>query len=280
MSVFREKIMLAFVRHRKATLALAVGFTLTLGAGGRDAVNAATDDGQNTKRILAIFEEISQIPRCSKHEERISAWLTEWAKQRNFSVKSDDRKNVLISVPASKGLESRPTVVLQAHMDMVCQKTDDSPHDFSKDPIILVRDGDWLRAQDTTLGADDGIGIATALALAEGSTTPHPPLELLFTTEEIDMTGAEGVSKEFLTGKKLINTDSEIEGVVTLGAAGGVKIDITIPLTLSARAKDQPVLSMRIDGLLGGILDLKSIRTGLTPLSSSLRHFRKLKPSA
>lgn len=210
-------------------------------------------DGENTKHILAIFEKISRIPRCSKHEERISTWLVEWAKQHDYPVKTDERKNVLISVPATKGDENRPTVVLQAHMDMVCQKADDSPHDFTRDPIILVRDGDWLRAKDTTLGADDGIGIAIALALAEDAQQPRPALEVLVTTdEEIDMTGADGLSKDWLTGRKYINIDSETEGAVTLGAAGGVKMDITLPLTFSALAKDQPVFSLRIGGLLGG----------------------------
>ena len=249
-----EKTMFASVRYRNTALALAIGLTLIWGAGGNDGVSAATaHDGESTQRILAIFEKISEVPRCSKHEERISAWLVEWAKQRGFSVKTDDRKNVLITVPASKGYDSHPTVVLQAHMDMVCQKTDDSPHDFSKDPIALIREGDWLRAKDTTLGADDGIGIAVALALAEYSTTPHPTLELLFTTdEEIDMTGAAGVSKEFLTGKKFINLDSETEGAVTLGAAGGVKSDIALPLVFSALPNDQPVFALRVNGLLGG----------------------------
>lgn len=214
---------------------------------------AAPRDGKNVGRVLAVFEQISQIPRCSKHEERISAWLVEWAKERGFPVKTDDRNNVVVSVPASKGYEHHPTLVLQAHMDMVCQKTDDSTHDFTKDPIVLVRDGDWLRAKDTTLGADDGIGIALALALAEDPDTPHPPLELLVTTdEEVDMTGAEGLSRDFLTGRKYLNIDSETEGSITLGAAGGLKSDLTLSLTFSALVGDQQVFSLRIGGLLGG----------------------------
>ena len=218
-----------------------------------DSPPAVRPDGENVGRILALFQQISQIPRCSKHEDRISAWLVAWARERGFPVKTDDRKNVVISVPASKDYENHPTVVLQAHMDMVCQKTDDSPHDFTQDPIVLVRDGDWLRARDTTLGADDGIGIALALALAEDPHTLHPPLELLATTdEEVDMTGADGLSREFLTGRKYLNLDSETEGAVTLGAAGGLKSDLTLPLAFSALASDQVVFSLRIDGLLGG----------------------------
>lgn len=147
------------------------------------------DDEADTTHILAIFEGIAQVPRCSKHEQRISAWLVQWAKDRALPVKTDALHNVLISVPASPGLEDRPAVALQAHMDMVCQKTVDSDHDFATDPIILVRDGDWLRAKDTTLGADDGIGIAMALFLAEAKDIRRPALELLFTTdEEVDNT--------------------------------------------------------------------------------------------
>lgn len=210
-------------------------------------------DQKNADHVLAIFRQISQIPRCSKHEERISAWLIDWAKQRGLSVKTDDRRNVLIAVPASKGYEDRPTVVLQGHMDMVCQKTDDSAHDFAKDPIVLVRDGDWLRADNTTLGADDGIGVALALAVAEETGKSHPPLELLVTTdEEVDMTGAEGIAKDWLTGRKYINIDSEKEGAVTLGAAGGVRSEMALPLAFSPLDQNQAVFSLRIEGLLGG----------------------------
>jgi dipeptidase D len=235
------------------TLLYSAPMKATNPSGTQDAPPAMINDGESTNRILAIFEKMSQIPRCSKHEERISSWLVDWAKKRSFPVKTDERRNVLISVPASKGHENHPVIVLQAHMDMVCQKTDNSLHDFAKDPIILVRDGDWLHAKDTTLGADDGIGIALALALAEDTNKPRPPLELLLTTdEEIDMTGANGLSKDFLTGKKYINIDSEVEGAITLGSAGGVKSDLTLPLTFSALAQNQLVFSLRIDGLLGG----------------------------
>lgn len=210
-------------------------------------------DGENAAKILTIFEGISQVPRCSKHEDAISEWLLGWAKERGLAAKADAHRNVLVSVPASKGFESRPAVVLQAHMDMVCQKTDDSAHDFGRDPITLVREGEWLRADKTTLGADDGMGIALALALAEDTAHPHPPLELLFTTdEEVDMSGAFGLSKDFFTGRRFINIDSENDDTVTIGSAGGVKSVITMPLAFSALDKGSTVLSLRIDGLLGG----------------------------
>ncbi|PTN36017.1 aminoacyl-histidine dipeptidase [Desulfonatronum sp. SC1] len=211
------------------------------------------DDGADTTRILAIFEAISQVPRCSKDEERIAAWLVQWAEERGFPVKTDEFLNVLISVPAAEGYADAPVVALQAHMDMVCQKTADSDHDFTTDPIRLVREGDWLRATDTTLGADDGIGMAIALFLAEEPGLKHPALELLFTTdEEVDMSGAEGLAEDALKAERFINIDSETEGFVTLGAAGGVKLEITLPLAFTPLSPGQAMYSLRVDGLLGG----------------------------
>ncbi len=215
--------------------------------------SAQPADSADTHGILAIFEDIAQVPRCSKHEERISAWLVQWAEQRDLPVTTDAFNNVLISVPASPGLEDQPAVALQAHMDMVCQKIADSGHDFSTDPIQLIRDGDWLRAKDTTLGADDGIGIAIALFLAEAPNLQRPALELLFTTdEEVDMTGAEGLAKDVLSARQFINIDSETEGEVTLGAAGGVKIEISLPLNMLPLEPDHSVYVLRASGLQGG----------------------------
>lgn len=202
---------------------------------------------------LAIFEQISAIPRCSKNEARISAWLVAWAEERGFQVKSDAYHNVLISVPAAGGVEDLPPVVLQAHMDMVCQKTEDSDHDFSKDPIHLIWDGDWLRADRTTLGADNGIGIAIALSLALDPGLQRSALELLFTTdEEQDMSGAANLSPDWLTGTKYINIDWETEGSIALGAAGGVVMVTTFPISLSEVEKSSKVFSLHIDGLTGG----------------------------
>ncbi len=202
---------------------------------------------------LAIFEQISAIPRCSKNEARISAWLVAWAEERGLPVKSDGYLNVLISVPATEGFEDLPPVVLQAHMDMVCQKTEDSDHDFSKDPIHLIWDGDWLRADRTTLGADNGIGIAIALSLALDPGLQRPALELLFTTdEEQDMSGAANLSPDWLTGTKYINIDWETEGSIALGATGGVVMVTTFPLSLSDVEKSSKLFSLHIDGLTGG----------------------------
>lgn len=233
-----------------AFLPLAVGAAAQESPGNGPAL---AGDSEATRRILAVFEGLSRIPRCSKHEAAVSDWLAGRAAENGWQAKVDGHRNVLISVPASKGFEGRPPVVLQAHMDMVCQKDDDSSHDFDKAPITLVREGEWLRADGTTLGADDGMGIAVALALAEDPAGPHPPLELLFTTdEEIDMSGAGGLAEGFFTGRKLINIDSENEGTVTIGAAGGIKTVVTMSLTYSAAAQGRQAFSLRIDGLLGG----------------------------
>jgi dipeptidase D len=186
-----------------------------------------------TNEVLKWFEEITKIPRCSKHEEKIAAWLMDWAKENNFESKKDKVGNLVIKVPASPGYEHSPTVVLQGHMDMVCEKTPDSDHDFSRDPIQLIYDGDWLTADKTTLGADNGIGIAMAMTAALAKDIAHPPLELLFTVdEETGLTGANALAPGFVEGKILINLDSEDEGVFTVGCAGGMNTYSTVPFKL------------------------------------------------
>jgi len=186
---------------------------------------------KKTSEILKCFEEISKIPRCSKHEEKIAQWLMDWAQKNNLAVKTDRVKNIVIKVPGSAGYEKSPAVVLQGHMDMVCEKTPDSPHDFNKDPIKLVYDGEWLTADRTTLGADNGIAIAMSMVVALDKDIPHPPLELLFTVdEETGLTGANALEPGFIDGKILINIDSEDEGVFTVGCAGGINSNLSLPL--------------------------------------------------
>ena len=149
-----------------------------------------------TRQILKVFEEINKIPRCSKHEEKLSIWLQEWGRSRGFKVKADALNNVLIKVSATAGYENAPTLILQGHMDMVCEKNKESKHDFSRDPIKCIYDGDWLRGDGTSIGADNGIALAIGLVLAEAGKKgeiDHPPLELLFTVdEETGLTGAWG----------------------------------------------------------------------------------------
>ena len=187
-----------------------------------------------TRQILKTFEEINKIPRCSRHEEKIAIWLQEWAKAKGFEVKTDAVNNVLIKVPATLGYENSPVIVLQGHMDMVCEKSKDSTHDFTRDPIRCVYDGDWLRGDGTSIGADNGIALAMGLVLAEAGKNGeigHPPLELLFTVdEETGLTGVMGLEKGFFEGRILLNLDSEDEGVFIVGCAGGKNSRITLPL--------------------------------------------------
>ncbi len=179
-------------------------------------------------QVLALFEQINRIPRCSGKETQISDWLCSWADARELVHERDETGNVLIRVPATPGLESARTVVLQGHMDMVCEKTPNSTHNFETDPIPLVFDGEWLHAEDTTLGADNGIAIALALAVAD-SDAPHPELEILVTVdEETGLTGVQKLSPDWLHGTHLLNIDSEDEGVFTVGCAGGRDTILTL----------------------------------------------------
>lgn len=187
-----------------------------------------------TQQILEVFEEINKIPRRSKHEAQISIWLQEWGRSRGFEVKADSLNNVLIKAPATAGYESSPTLILQGHMDMVCEKCKGSRHDFSRDPVKCIYDGDWLRGDGTSIGADNGIALAVGMVLAEAGKNGeigHPPLELLFTVdEETGLTGAKGLDACFFEGKILLNLDSEDEGVFVIGCAGGQNSLITLPV--------------------------------------------------
>ena len=154
------------------------------------------------KDLWHYFEEICQIPRPSKKEEKIAAYLLNFAKEQGLEAKKDEAGNVLIIKPASAGMEQTPTVVLQAHMDMVCEKNADTVHDFDKDPIQPYIDGEWVKAKGTTLGADDGIGMAAQLAILASDTIKHGPLECLFTVdEETGLTGAFALKPGFFEGR-------------------------------------------------------------------------------
>ena len=208
---------------------------------------------EKTRNVLNIFEQISAIPRCSKHEKKIAKWLKTWAKERGFEVRTDRVQNVFIKVPATKGYENAPGIVLQGHMDMVCEKTLDSDHDFSKDSLRLVYDGEWLTANKTTLGADDGIGIALALALAEDRAVSHPPLELLFTVnEEAGFTGVFAVEKGLFEGKVFLNLDMLEEGAFTVGSAGLNATVIELPISMKSLPKSSQACRLRAHGMRGG----------------------------
>ena len=207
----------------------------------------------STRAVIDIFEQINRIPRCSKQEQQISRWLQQWARARDLDLQSDSAGNLVIRVPATDGFEQAPVVILQGHMDMVCEKRADSSHDFSRDPIRMIEDGPWLTALDTTLGADNGIAIALALALVDHPEVSHPPLELFFTVdEETGLTGVLKMDPSLLSGTVLINLDSEDEGTFVVGCAGGRNTTIHRPLDVQALdgRYDRLVVSAR--GLRGG----------------------------
>jgi len=207
----------------------------------------------SSSTVLTNFEKICRIPRCSKHEGKIRAYLRQWAEKEKFSTREDRVGNLLIRVPASPGRETAHTLVLQGHLDMVCEKSPESSHDFSRDPIRLRYDGDWLLAEDTTLGADNGIGLALALAVAEDRELVHPQLELLFTVdEESGLTGAANLEPEFFSGRILLNLDSEDEGVFTIGCAGGRDSELLLPLNYAIWPEDHRLCEVKIFGLQGG----------------------------
>ena len=173
--------------------------------------------------VFHYFEEICQVPRPSKKEEKIIAFLKAFGEKHKLETKVDEAGNVLIKKPATPGMENRKTVVLQSHVDMVCEKNNDVEHDFLTDPIETEIDGEWLKAKGTTLGADNGIGVATELAILADDSIEHGPIECLFTVdEETGLTGAFALQEGFMSGDILLNLDSEDEGELFIGCAGGI----------------------------------------------------------
>lgn len=207
-------------------------------------------EGLKPEKVFYYFEKISKIPRCSGHEKQISDYLYNFAKSKNLEVIQDENSNVIIKKPASRGYENAPVVMLQGHMDMVCEKNEGVVHDFGKDPIKLrIADG-YIYATDTTLGADNGIAVAMAMSVL-ASEIDHPALEVLITTdEEKGMTGANKLNGSLFKSKYLLNLDSEKEGVFTSGCAGGSKIDFKIPVKFQNRKGKAYKVSVK--GLTGG----------------------------
>lgn len=205
------------------------------------------------KAVFDYFAEINKVPRPSKHEEKIIAFLQDFAAQHALDCQTDEAGNVLISKAATPGMKDRATIVLQAHMDMVCEKTSDRVIDFNTDPIETYVDGEWMRAKGTTLGADDGIGIAMAMAVLTDPDIRHGRIECLFTRdEETGLTGAEAIQPGFMTGKYLLNLDSEDEGEIFIGCAGGVNSDIEFEYFAQDVPDDYVALRIVIDKLTGG----------------------------
>ena len=208
---------------------------------------------RKVQKILDVFQEISAIPRCSKNEEKICRWLLDWSDRHGFASSQDAAGNILIRVPASSGYEHCSPVILQGHVDMVCEKTPESTHDFSCDPIRLVYDEEWVRADGTSLGADNGLAIAMAMVVAEDKKVRHPPLELLFTVdEETGLTGANNLEPGVLKGRRLLNLDSEDEGVFTIGCAGGRDSHVSLPLYYEEVPCNFRSFKINADGMIGG----------------------------
>jgi dipeptidase D len=205
--------------------------------------------------LWQLFEKICSIPHPSKHEQKISAWIQSWATELGLEIKEDAVGNLFIKKPATTGMENCKSIILQAHMDMVPQKNNDTQHDFLTDPIkpYIIESGDWVTAEGTTLGADNGVGLASALAVLASDDLVHGPLEVLVTIdEEAGMSGAFGLEAGWLEGDILINTDSEQEGEIYMGCAGGIDGSATFSLAFDNVPANTQAFNLSISGLKGG----------------------------
>lgn len=208
-------------------------------------------DFPSSEKALRIFEEFSKIPRGSGNTKAIADYLVGFAKERSLEVIRDGADNVVIRKPATAGYEDRPGVILQGHTDIVALKNPDCPIDMDKEGLQLYRDGDFLRASGTTLGADDGVAMAYAMAILDSDDIEHPELEAVFTSdEEVGLLGATALDASVLHGKMLINIDSDEEGIFTAGCAGGGRIDITLPVKVKTHIGK--IYTLKVSGLKGG----------------------------
>ncbi len=203
--------------------------------------------------IWKHFNNICKVPRPSGKEEKIIEFLINFSKENKLAYSLDEAGNLLIKKSASPGKENVQTVILQSHVDMVCEKNMGTKHNFESDPILPVVDGNWIKASGTTLGADDGIGVASQMAILEASDLEHGPIECLFTIdEESGMTGAKGLNKDFLKGKILLNLDSEDEGELYIGCAGGLDTVITFQYLKEKTPETSQAFKIYVEGLKGG----------------------------
>lgn len=209
-----------------------------------------TDD-KSAIKVFEFFEEISKVPRGSSNTKKIADYLVDFARSRALEFYRDEYDNVIIKKEATEGYEARPTVILQGHTDIVADKIKSSKKNLEKEGLELYRDGDFIRAKETTLGADDGIAMAYALALLNSSDIPHPKIEALFTSdEEIGLIGASALDTSNLDGKIMINVDSDEEGVFTVGCAGGLRMDLEF--NAERKLTDGNLYKLSISGLMGG----------------------------
>lgn len=213
-----------------------------------------TLEGLKPYEVLKHFESLSEIPRGSGNEKAVSDFLVNFAKNLGLEVKQDKGLNVIIRKPGTKGYEDSPRVIIQGHMDMVCEKNQGTEHDFTKDPIKLRIDGDYIYATDTTLGADNGIAVAYAMAILECTDLEHPPIEVVITSEEeTGMGGVIALDKNDVEGRILINIDSEEEGTLLVSCAGGLRTKVTLPIEwMDAPTSDVIDCNIRVRGLKGG----------------------------
>ena len=228
--------------------------------------------------VFHYFEEICQIPHTSFHEKQLSDYLVAFAKERNLYYEQDELGNVLIIAPATEGYEDVAPIILQGHIDMVGDKAPDSDIDLEKDGLRLAIDGDWIYAEGTTLGGDDGIAVAYALALLDADDIPHPRLEVVLTvSEEVGLIGASGIDLSSCQAKRLLNVDSEEEGIFTVGCAGGIRVQSDIPMK---RVPDSGLcLDFKFEGILGGHSGIE-INNGLANANALMgRFFMALKKS-
>ncbi|ADK79194.1 aminoacyl-histidine dipeptidase [Sediminispirochaeta smaragdinae] len=210
-------------------------------------------EGRKPASVWHYFQTISKIPRCSCNEAAVRDYVRQFAEEHHMAWKIDAAGNIAVKKGASVGKEAHPGVVLQGHLDMVCEKNRTTKHDFTVDPIKLVVDGDWLKADGTTLGADNGIAVAMALAVLASDEISHGPIEVLFTVdEETGLTGAMGLDPSIIEGKILLNLDSEEPGVFYIGCAGGVNTEGMLPITSEAVPQGRVCYTLTIEGLQGG----------------------------
>ena len=203
--------------------------------------------------VFECFAQVNKVPRPSKREERMIDFLLQYGQKLGLETRRDEVGNVIIRKPATPGMEGKPTVILQSHMDMVCEKNADREFDFDRDAIETYVDGEWMRAKGTTLGADDGIGVAMEMAILADNSLKHGPLECVFTRdEETGLTGAEGMKDDFMTGQYLINLDSEDEGEIFVSCAGGCRTTATFHYEEKPTPQGQFFVSLCVKGLTGG----------------------------
>ena len=209
--------------------------------------------GLEPRAFWGHFEALTRIARPSRHEERVIEHVRQWAGDHGFELRQDEGRNLVIHVPATHGRENAPTVTLQGHLDMVCERDPASPNDPAEGRIVLVRDGDWLSADGTTLGADDGVAIAAMMALVEEQSLAHGPLELLMTVaEEVGLEGANALDPSLISGSILVNLDSEEDGRLTVGCAGSTDTWVHVDAPREPAAEGAVTFAVTVGGGQGG----------------------------